>query len=182
MRTWYPAHVWPLHERYVHVGLWLACGQERLEQPHQCARHQKISAYNLNLTKRFWRSRRFSCTWNLMLLYLYCYFLCSERLSLTYSDREAFATGTRCVLQNCAFVLWNHIISHHLTAAATSPSTSICYSCRCHRPLLFHRGMPMVWIPVLVLFFFSVRCCDFGYYRKTDRAPPFLSSSQEGVL
>jgi hypothetical protein len=87
MWTWYPDHAWPLHERFVHVGLWLAHGWECLEQPHQYAWHQKISAYNLNLTKRFQRSRRFYCTWNLMLLYLCCYFLSSERLSLMYGDR-----------------------------------------------------------------------------------------------
>jgi len=156
--TWtrYPDHTQPLHERFIHVGLWLAHGQECLEQPHQCTWHQKISAYNLNLTKHFQRSRQFSCTWNLKLLYLHCYVLYSEWLSLTYGIGAHNGYEMCPAKLRYLVVLRDHIIAHHLTAAATSPSTSICYSCWRPGPLLFCRGMPTVWIPVLFRFFFCL--------------------------
>lgn len=84
-----------------------------------------------------------------MLLYVRCYFLSSEQLSLTYSDRLVLATGMRCFLQNCGISFCGTTLS-----PTTSPSTSICYSCRFHGALLFCRGVPTVWIPGLVLFFF----------------------------
>ena len=77
-------------------------------------------------------------------------------------------------------------ITHQLTAAAFSPSTSIWYSYRCHDSLLFcHEHTITYGVDTCLgslLFLVGRRRWALGYYRKTDGAPPFLSPSQDGVL